>query len=132
MRPLKKKTLLSATSPTRPPLRPVWSINDVRMWQCVSMNSEWTQNVQKYIRVYQITLKSIRNYFFLNISLGWIFTTLSWKPIVSIVLWPNHSGFFFGVEFWIFLGCLEFFVSTDLVFGFGYWTLSDRLFKLWF
>ena len=31
-----------------------------------------------------------------NISLRWLFTSSFWKPIGSLVLWPNQTGIIFG------------------------------------
>ena len=79
----------------------------------LKINSEY----QKYIKVYQTTLKSVWNPFFFYISLHWIFTTLPWKPIGSLVLWPNHSTTKkIGVQFWTFAGFLDFFIIKDLFF----------------
>ena len=90
------------------------------------MNSE----CQKYIKVYQTALKSVLNWFlFGNNILRWIIKILSRKPIVSLILWSNHWIFFFGGQFWIFVGFLNLFIIKDLVFGFGHWPLSEILFN---
>ena len=87
---LKKQTLLSPKSPTRPPMKPVWSTNDMPMCQCVPMNSERTQKVKNTSGCIRPPKDSSEQFFFENISLHWIITTLSWTPICSIVFWPNH------------------------------------------
>ena len=114
-----KQTLLSPTSPTRPLLKAVWSTNNVPMCQCVPMNSEWTQNVKNTSGYIRPPLSQFGTIFFCgNISLHWIITTLSWKPIGSLVLCLNHSAIFFWRTVWDFCRLFGFFCHQRS----GFWT----------
>ena len=108
-----------------------WRLYDLRMLCQCAIVSHWTQNELRMSKIHQGVsnrLKvSLELIFFGNNSSCWIITTLSWKPIGSFALWLNHSRHFFGGQFWIFAGFLNF-LSSKILFldlGIGHWVTDS-------
>ena len=76
-----------------------WRLFDLLMMCQYANVSQWTQNELRMSKIRQgvsdhLKIRS-KPCFFGNISLRWIIPKCSWKPICSLVLWPNCSVIFF-------------------------------------
>ena len=133
---LKKKRPLKQTNFAHPNAQPHhhWRLYDLLMLCQCAILSHWTQNELRMSKIHQ----GVSNR--LKVSLELIFF---WKLQFvlnnhNIVMKTNRFICFMTKSlktfFWRtvldFCKLFEFFIIKDLVFGFGHWPLSDRLFQL--